>query len=670
MEYYGNILCVEAAELISSGVLSKSYYDQLRARKQLNVVNRACRNTPALVAVDSLPSRFYNQMIAILGDPKKAAPRKTLEDRIIPDPSAMQFFSSYRTVSGKQLPDEKITEYCMNASVLNALSEVLTSKKAARGVTGGKATGFWQAAAETLGNLKAKLGHTLPENPIRLKDKFRSYNNDGYSVLISGKFGNDNSRKVSDLIERMILSLYTMPNKPYATSTHEMYLQFLAGMFTVADCQTGEVFNRTDFYDKNGNPIVISESTVWNYVNDPHNRAIVDKIRMGSLDYMSIHRPHHHRKSPEFSFSKISMDDRDLPRKMADGNRVKAYYAYDVASGCVIGRSYSRKKTTGLFVDCMRDMFRLINSYGIGMPMEVEVEHHIVNQFADDMMRAGILFPFVRWCNPGNSQEKRAEHFNKEKKYGFEKKYQEGIGRFYAKLEANRPKVDKIFDEDNNNYKEKTYSFEELVADDLDIVEKYNNALHRNQKKYPGKTRLQVMLENKNPNMAKIDPVMLTRYIGESTRTSIRRSMYVRVQYQDYILSSPHVLENLNPNSYEVDAYYMPSEDIQDVYIFQDGVYVDSCHLITDYNEATAEQTEVDRKSYTDQAKYVSRYDKMVKDGKNGLSKVTIIPNEVPITTVVVSPSPIEIIPEESEEPEFDMAGYQASARKLAKSSL
>lgn len=670
MEYYGNILCVEAAELISSGVLSESYYKQLKARKQVNVVNRACRNTPALVAVDSLPSRFYNQMIAVLGDPQKAAPRKTLEDRIIPDPSAMQFFSGYRTVSGKQLPNEKITEYCMNASVLNALSEVLTDKKAARGVTGGKTTGFWQAVATALGNLKSKLGHTLPENPIRLKDKFRSYNNDGYSVLISGKFGNDNSRKVSELIERMILSLYTMPNKPYATSTHEMYLQFLAGMLTVADCQTGEVFNRTDFYDKNGNPIVISESTVWNYVNDPHNRAIVDKIRMGSLDYMSIHRPHHHRKSPEFSFSKISMDDRDLPRKMADGNRVKAYYAYDVASGCVIGRSYSRKKTTGLFVDCMRDMFRFINSYGVGMPMEVEVEHHIVNQFADDMMRAGILFPFVRWCNPGNSQEKRAEHFNKEKKYGFEKKYQEGIGRFYAKLEANRPKVDKIFDEDNNNYKEKTYSFEELVADDLDIVEKYNNALHRNQKKYPGKTRLQVMLENKNPNMAKIDPVMLTRYIGESTRTSIRRSMYVRVQYQDYILSSPHVLENLNPNSYEVDAYYMPSEDIQDVYIFQDGVYVDSCHLITDYNEATAEQTEVDRKSYTDQAKYVSRYDKMVKDGKNGLSKVTIIPNEVPITTVVVSPSPIEIIPEESEEPEFDMAGYQASARKLAKSSL
>lgn len=669
MEYFGNILCVEAQELVQTGILTESYYKQLSARKQLNVVRRACRNTPALVAVESLPSRFYNRMIEVLGDPKKVAPRKTLEDRIVPDPSAMQFFSGYRTVTGKQLPDEKITEYCMNASVLNALSEVLVDKKASRGVAGGKSTGFWQSAADALGCLKAKLGHTLPENPIRLKDKYRNYVKDGYSVLISGKFGNNNSRKVNELVERMILSLYIMPNKPYATSTHEMYLQFLAGMLTVADVQTGEIFDRNDFYDEKGNPIVISESTVWNYLNDPKNRAIVDKIRMGSLDYMTVHRPHHHRKSPKYSFSKISMDDRDLPRKMHDGTRVKAYYAYDVLSGCVIGRSYSRKKTTGLFVDCVRDMFQFINSYHIGMPMEVEVEHHLVNQFSDDMMRAGILFPFVRWCNPGNSQEKRAEHFNREKKYGYEKKYQEGIGRFYARLEANRPKTEKIFDEDNDNYKEKTYDFDELVADDLDIIEKYNNDLHRNQKKYPGKTRLQVLLEHKNPYMAQIDQVMLTRYIGECTRTSVRRNMYVRVQYQDYRLSSPSVLENLNPNSYEVEAYYMPSDDIQEVYIFQDGIYIDSCPLITPYNEATAEQTEQDYQSYTEQAKYVSKFDKMVKEGKNGLSKVTIIPNEQIIPAVVSSPSPIESDIQE-EEPEFDTESYLASARQLAKSSL
>ena len=692
MEYYSNILCVEAAELISAGVMSESYYKQLKARKQLRVVNRACRNIPALIAVESLPARFYSRMVEVLGDPKKLAPRKTFEDRIVPDPSAMQFFSGYRTVTGKQLPDEKIAEYCMNASVLNALTEVLADKRAARGVTGGKTTGFWAAAAEVLGHLKARLGHSLPENPIRLKEKFRSYLKDGYSVLVSGKFGNNNSRKVNELVEQMILSLYIMPNKPYAASTHEMYLQFLAGTLTVADTRTGEIFNRDDFYDAKGNPILISESTVWNYLNDPRNRAVVDKARMGTQDYLAVHRPHHIRRSPDFSFSKISMDDRDLPRKMHDGTTVKAYYAYDVASGCVIGRAYSRKKNTGLFVDCVRDMFRFIDAYGIGMPMEVEVEHHLVNQFADDLMRAGILFPFVRWCNPGNSQEKRAEHFNREKKYGYEKRYQEGIGRFYARLEANRPKREKIFDEDNDRYREKTFSFEELVADDLSVIETYNSDLHRNQKKYPGKTRLQVMLGHKNPHMAAIDRVMLTRYIGESTRTSIRRNMYVRVQYQDFRLSSPYVLENLSPNSYEVDAYYMPSADIPEVYIFQNGVYIDTCRLVVPYNEATAEQTEADRRSYAEQARYVAGFDRMVKEGRSQLAKVALVPDAKPLDEVPVSPSPLvheaaaeeepwypatrssssPLVHEEEaeEEPGFDAGSYLATARRLAKSSL
>ena len=135
---------------------------------------------------------------------------------------------------------------------------------------------------------------------------------------------------------------------------------------------------------------------------------------------------------------------------MADGNRVKAYYAYDVASGCVVGYAYNRLKTADLFIDCVRNMFRLIDHQGWNCPAEVEVEHHLVNNFADGLIRAGVVFPFVRWCNPGNSQEKRAEHFNRVKKYGVEKRSQVGIGRWYARLEANRPKEEKVYDEFNN----------------------------------------------------------------------------------------------------------------------------------------------------------------------------------------------------------------------------
>ncbi|WP_289160513.1 hypothetical protein [uncultured Parabacteroides sp.] len=77
MEYYGNILCIDATELISSGILTKSHYDQLSARKQINVVNRGCRNTPARVAVESLPSHLYRQVVEVIGDPKKVAPNES-----------------------------------------------------------------------------------------------------------------------------------------------------------------------------------------------------------------------------------------------------------------------------------------------------------------------------------------------------------------------------------------------------------------------------------------------------------------------------------------------------------------------------------------------------------------------------------------------------------------
>lgn len=628
MEYFNNILCVEAQELISYGVMTRNVYKNMLRRGQLQVVRRGCRNTPALVAVDSLPSRYYQLLVERIGDPKTVTPKQTFADRLVSDPEAFDFFSRYRTVSGERLPDEKVREYCQNASVLNALRVVKQDKRAARGVTGGKRTGFWEKTAETLATLKPQLGHTLPENPMRLKQKYKLYLKEGYSTLVSRKFGNANSLKVNDAIRRLILSLYVMPNRPYTTDVRDLYMQFLGGGITVCDLETGELYDRSDFLDAKGMPITISDSTVWNILNDPFNRAIVDRKRMGSLDYENIHRPHHLRKLPVYSFSKISLDDRDLPRKLPDGTRVKAYYAYDVASGCVIGRAYSRKKTTSLFLDCVRDMFRFIASHGMGVPMELEVEHHIVNQFDQDLMRAGVVFPLVRWCKPGNSQEKHAEHFNRVKKYGYEKRYQEGIGRWYARLEANRTRVDKVFDEDNNHYKEKTYTYEELVADDMAIIERYNNDLHRDQKRYPGKTRLQVLLEHPNPQMAPIDPCKLARYAGDHTRTSIRRSAYVRVQYQEYRLSSPYVLQDLEPNNYQVDAYYMPSDSIERVYLFQHDVYIDTCERAVAYNEATAEQTDADRAAYQYQAKYVARYDKMVKEGKKELAKVTIIENK------------------------------------------
>lgn len=628
MQYYNNILCVEAGWLIKDAdLMSKSNYDALKRRQQINVIRRSSKGTPALIEFDTLPDKFKSAIIDQFGDPYKKVKHFNFTNEIQPDAEAAEFYSNYRLSDGRTLPcgpdNDVQTEYRTNAEILNAIKKIVVAKTAKRRALGGKINGIWDNISAMVNSLnKNRFKHSLPTNARRLKDRYKLYAKNGYTALIHKGYCNDNSRKVNTKLERLILSLYTMPDKPYTSTVHENYLAFLGGALRVVDTTTGEIYDKDDFYE-NGAPIIISESTVWNYINDPKNRAIVDKYRSGGLEFNNTHRPHHHRHKPIYSLSKISMDDRDLPRKLHDGSRVKAYYSYDVTSGCVIGYAYSRKKTKELFIDCMRNMFRFLNQNRIGIPMEVEVEHHLVNTYKDDLMKAETVFPIVRWCNPGNSQEKHAEHFNKAKKYGYEKRYQGGIGRWYAKLEANRTIREKVFDEDNSNYKEQYYDIEELVADDIEVIEKYNNDLHPNQKKYNGMSRMDVLMHHLNPNLAKLNNSLLARYIGETVKTTIRRNQYCQVEYGKYQLPSPEVITRLQPNNYNVQAYYIPEPDrsVKEVHLYQNDMYICSCGKIDTYNTANAEKTAKDDQAYKNQSSYVNQFDTMVKEGKSWLGK-------------------------------------------------
>ena len=369
-------------------------------------------------------------------------------------------------------------------------------------------------------------------------------------------------------------------------------------------------------------------------VNAPENRVLIDSIRMSYHKFGALSRPHHHRHNAVYSLSKVSLDDRDLPRKMHDGSRVKAYYAYDVCSGIIIGAAYSRKKNTDLYIGCLRDMFRFLDRHGLGLPLEMEVENHLVNQFEDDLMRAGNLFPFVRWCAPTNSQEKHAEQFNRAKKYGYEKRYQDGIGRWYAKLPVNQTEGERFYNDQTDRYeiKEKTYSYEQLVADDMDMIEAYNNGLHRDQKTYPGKTRMQVFLENLNPELKPMNRSLLLRYIGHHTSTTIQRNQYVQVQYADYQLEDLSMLKRLKPGNYSVDAYWLDDTDgtIGEVYLYQNGQYVGKAAQIATFTTAQAEWTEADTAAMTEQSKYISKFDKFVREGKDNIANIKVLPAEMP----------------------------------------
>ena len=687
MEYYGKILCISYNDLTYDDrpvmvngkadysrsrtlkgvhpstlseeelapILSVPNYKKLAAKKEINVVRPGKGlGSYALVEIATMPLRFQERIKLKYGDMKEDVIRNWLGSHYHIDAKAREFYTRFRFDNGDALPPEHIQEYTVNASVIEAVMRAMEDATFMRkAMKAGPVN--WGELAGAISYYQAEFGHTLPVSSNRFKKRVNDFKANGYESLISRKFMNQNRRKVTYDIERLLLSIDAQPEQPFNTTVWEQYNMFVQGDLELYDPETGEVLNPADFTDKDGNPLVLSPATVANYLNNPKNKALRAKLHMSQWDFNNAYRPYHLRSIGEFSLSKVSLDDRDLPRPMKDGNRVKAYYAYDVVSGAVVGYAYNRYKTTELFLDCMRNMFQTLDRNGMYIPAELEVEHHLVSDFADGLMQAGTVFPLIRWCNPGNSREKRAEHKNREKKYGVEKRTQVGIGRWYAKLEANRPKEEKVYDEKNNTYKVKTYSYEELVADDIRAIETFNAQPHPNQKRYPGMSRWDVLCAHQNPNLAPWDKAVLYRFIGQHTETTIRQNTYCTVMYNQYGLPSPEIIEKLEPRNYKVDAYYLPDADgtINEVHIYQNGRYIATCKPVARYNENTAEQTEADKAAYTEQSKYVAQFDKMMKDGK--IKRVGILAKE---EAKLITEVQAEAVPLPTQAEEEDYSAY------------
>lgn len=636
-------------------ILSVPNYKKLAARKEINVVRKGRGlGGYVLVEVATMPLRFQEKIKLKYGDMKEDVIKNWLGSHYHIDAKAREFYTRFRFDNGDALPPEHIQEYTVNASVIEAVMRAMEDATFMRkAMKAGPVN--WGELAGAISYYQAEFGHTLPVSSNRFKKRVNDFKANGYESLISRKFMNQNRRKVTYDIERLLLSIDGQPEQPFNTTVWEQYNMFVQGDLDLYDPETGEVLKPSDFTDKDGNPVVLSPATVANILNNPKNKALRAKLHMSQWDFNNAYRPYHLRSLGEFSLSKVSLDDRDLPRPMKDGNRVKAYYAYDVVSGAVVGYAYNRYKTTELFLDCMRNMFQTLDRNGMYIPAELEVEHHLVSDFADGLMQAGTVFPLIRWCNPGNSREKRAEHLNRAKKYGVEKRTQVGVGRWWAKLEANRPKEEKVYDEKNNTYKVKTYSYEELVADDIRAIQTFNAQPHPNQKRYPGMSRWDVLCAHQNPNLAPWDKAVLYRFIGQHTETTIRQNTYCTVMYNQYGLPSPEIIGKLEPRNYKVDAYYLPDTEgkISEVYIYQHDRYIATCKPVARYNEATAEQTEYDKAAYTEQSKYVAQFDKMMKDGK--IKRVGILAKE---EAKLITEVQAEAVPLPAQAEEEDYSAY------------
>ncbi|MBD5337704.1 MAG: hypothetical protein HDR98_01105 [Bacteroides sp.] len=655
MEYYDNRYCISYGELIDGGIVTKSNYDNWVKRDKVTVVRQGKGlGNCALIAIDSIPEAYRKKIDEVYPGWKDAKLKAWIVSNYRRDQEAAAHYYSPEEC-GLTLKPEKANEYTVNASVLNTCIRLYENASAKQKLFGGEYN--WEMMAGAIETLRERFGHTLPTSTLRFRKKVNEYKAKGYGCLISGKFGNQCARLLTRKEEKIIEGITVLENKPWHKNVHDMYEMFICGELDVFDPETGELMDPEEYArEKNGDLWVPSETTINNYLNRPATKLRVNRLLKPRMNHYHEDLPHVHRHNGSYALSQITMDDVDLSRRMRGNEMVHAYYAYDMVSQCILGVAYSRKKDRFLVEECFRDMFRLLKKRHWGIPLGIEVEHHLMSNYKEGLLKEGNVFANVRFCAPQNSQDKYAEPLNGAKKRSIIHKNHAGIGRFYGKGKW-KVYYEKVSDETNQKWLDKTYyTFDELVADDRADNMEWNNSLHPEQGRYPGMSRWEVLIANINPGLRRYDEHLIARYIGEEVSTSIRRNSYVRVNHRDWWLSCPEVLEKLEPNNMKVTAYYLPNTggEAENVYIHQGGRYIDKLEPIESFNRIIAEQTDEDREKFGRQMKKIKAFEQYLE--KNKITRLGVMERDtsdgVALTEAETTPGEETGWPDADEGPE------------------
>lgn len=225
MEIFNGKRCVTADDL--NGIMSLSLIMQSLSRGKVERVRRACFETPALYAVDSLPYKYRVKVNERFPDERALEKARPFIEGIVIDGAAVGFFQEWATDDGRRLPSVKQEELVNNASILNAFRDVLERSDSVRARSGHRkeARGeFWKAAAAALPRIADRYPNSLPQNARRLQEKFNQYLKGGYEVFINRNIGNANAGKiVTDEQVQTILSLYKAGNNLDYVQIANMY---------------------------------------------------------------------------------------------------------------------------------------------------------------------------------------------------------------------------------------------------------------------------------------------------------------------------------------------------------------------------------------------------------------------------------------------------------------
>lgn len=222
-EYYNNKLGVKIKFLIfdrnphseSLGVISLNALNKRVNSKTCteSELRKGSWAYDALVLHSSLCQDWKDSLTLKFGKPAAVVKASFFASHYEADRKAFDFYAGYTYGADNKKLDLKLIEtYTYNASVLNAVINCKTNRKAYIKALGATNIDIWQSLTNDV-NCFRDVEHNLPTTSRGLRIRYNDYLKNSYVSLISGRLQNQNAAKVKDDDQMALLdALISLPN--------------------------------------------------------------------------------------------------------------------------------------------------------------------------------------------------------------------------------------------------------------------------------------------------------------------------------------------------------------------------------------------------------------------------------------------------------------------------
>lgn len=191
----------ESIKVIKYTTLYARMNSETSHEKQLR---RASLGFDALVEFSTLSLEWKERITVKFGKPQEEIKKSWFASQYIADREAFDFYLAYTYSENVKLDHDTITKYTHQASVLNTVLLMKNNRKQYLRALGCTSVDIWDSLSRDVNGFH-DVDHKLPTSKGSLRHKVTKYMKEGYSGLISDKFGMQNALKVKEREQEAML---------------------------------------------------------------------------------------------------------------------------------------------------------------------------------------------------------------------------------------------------------------------------------------------------------------------------------------------------------------------------------------------------------------------------------------------------------------------------------